>query len=143
MPAAHGCSVPPAAGQPLYRNDRTAIGLDRQHQAGAHGHPVDAHGAGAAHTMLAGEMGAGIARCFAQEFAEAGTRVDDSGVTAAVDDSFIPRGGWIMASRCRASHRNVIKLGLYSQRVNAGLVHSSSTALVDRSAARAPARMYW
>ena len=45
--------------QALDRHDGVTVGLRRKHQAGAHGEAVVDHRAGAAHAVLAADMGAG------------------------------------------------------------------------------------
>ena len=54
---------------------RRALGLHREHQAGARRHAVDLHGAGAADAVLAADMGAGGAEDVAQEIAEQQARL--------------------------------------------------------------------
>jgi hypothetical protein len=55
--------------QAFDRIDPAAVGLHRQAQAGARGHAVEPHRAGAAHAVLAPDMGAGFAQLVAQEVA--------------------------------------------------------------------------
>jgi hypothetical protein len=44
-----------------------AVGLDGQHQAGAHGLAVEQDGAGTAHAVLAADVGAGEIEVVAEE----------------------------------------------------------------------------
>ena len=53
--------------QPLYRGDLAAVGLHREHEAGAHRLTVEQHRARAADAVLASGMGAGQAQGVAQE----------------------------------------------------------------------------
>src|SRR5207302_5110212 len=62
-----------------------AVGLCREHQAGAGAVSVEQHGAGAAHTMLAADMGAGEAERMAQEVAEQQPRLDLAPVADAIN----------------------------------------------------------
>ena len=52
---------------PSMVSTRAAVGLHRQHQAAAHDLAVHAHGAGAAHAVLAADVRAGQAQLLAQE----------------------------------------------------------------------------
>ncbi len=74
-----------AAGQPLDGGELVAVGLDRQHQAGAHRLAVDEHRAGAADAVLAADVGAGEAELVAQEVGEQQPRLDLALVGPAVD----------------------------------------------------------
>ncbi len=53
-----------------------ALGLHRQHQAGAHRGAVDDDGAGAADAVLAADMGAGQPQVVAQAVGERQPRLD-------------------------------------------------------------------
>ncbi len=56
--------------------DPGAVALHRQHQAAAHHHAVDAHGAGAADAVLAADMAAGEPSVVAQEIDQRLARID-------------------------------------------------------------------
>src|SRR5205085_9125897 len=62
-----------------------AIGLLREHQAGARGSSIEQDGAGAADTVLAAEMGAGEAERVAHEIGERPAHLDFCLVSLAVD----------------------------------------------------------
>src|SRR5207245_137815 len=53
-----------------------ALRLDREHQAGADSGAVDDHGAGAAHAVLAADVGAGQPQRVTQAVGEAGARLE-------------------------------------------------------------------
>ena len=53
--------------QPFDRVHAPAVGLHREHEAAAHDLAVHAHGAGAAHAVLAADVRAGEAQLLAQE----------------------------------------------------------------------------
>ena len=74
-----------AIGQSLDGADRLAVGLHGEHQAGAHGLVVDDHGAGAAHAVLAADMGAGLAAIVADGVDQRFARLDPDRIIAAVD----------------------------------------------------------
>ena len=57
-------------GEPLDGGDLASVGRDREHQAGAHRPAVDQHRAGAAHAVLAADVGAGEAEVVAQRVGE-------------------------------------------------------------------------
>ena len=57
-------------------DDLAAVGLHREHQAGAHRRAVDDHGAGAAHAVLAADMGAGQPQIVAQAIRQRQPRLD-------------------------------------------------------------------
>ena len=65
-----------AAGQPFDGRELVAVGLHREHQAGAHRRAVEQDGAGAADAVLAADMGAGERQIVAQEIAEQHARFD-------------------------------------------------------------------
>ena len=71
--------------QAFDRADLGTVGLDGEHQAGAHGLAVDHHRTGAAHAVLAADMGAGQAQTVAQEIGQQGAGFCAAGVGAAVD----------------------------------------------------------
>ena len=79
-----GCSVSPF-GQALDGADLLAVGLHREHQAGAHRLAVDDHGAGAADAVLAADMGAGLAAILADGVGQGAPRLDRDRVLVAVD----------------------------------------------------------
>ena len=60
-----------AGGDALDGQHLVAVGLHRQHQAGARRAAVEQDGAGAADAMLAAEMGAGEAELVADEIGQA------------------------------------------------------------------------
>ena len=70
--------------EPLDGRDRVAVGLRREHQAGAHGSAVEDHRAGAADAVLAADMRAGEQQIVAQEIAEQQPRLDAAPVRRAV-----------------------------------------------------------
>src|SRR5207247_8226497 len=57
-------------GQALDRVYLAAVGLRREHEAGAHDFAVDAHRAGAAHAVLAADVGAGELELVPEEVGE-------------------------------------------------------------------------
>ena len=59
--------------------------LHGEHQAGAHRLVVDDHGAGAAHAVLAADMGAGLPAIVADGVDQRFARLDADRVIAAVD----------------------------------------------------------
>ncbi len=63
-------------GEPLDRHHLGAVGLHRQHQAGAHRGAVDDHGAGAAHAVLAAEVSSGEPQLVAQAIRQRHARLD-------------------------------------------------------------------
>src|SRR5438094_2860725 len=63
----------------------SAVRLHRQHQAGAHRLAVEQHGAGAAHAVLAADVGAGEPQVLAQEVAQEEPRLDVAPVLDPVD----------------------------------------------------------
>ena len=74
-----------AVGQTFDGADFLAVGLHREHQAGAHRLAVDDHGAGAADAVLAADMGAGLPAILADGVDQRAPRLDRDGVLAAVD----------------------------------------------------------
>ena len=73
--------------QPLDRRQLAAVGLHGEHQAGAHRLAVEQDRAGAAHAVLAADVGAGQAQLVAQEVGEQQARLDLALVGRAVDVS--------------------------------------------------------
>ena len=65
-----------AVGQPFDGADLSAVGLHREHQAGAHRLAVDQHGAGAAHAVLAADMRAGLPAILADRIGQRAARLD-------------------------------------------------------------------
>ena len=74
----------PMRAEALDRLDAAAVGLHREHQAGAHAVAVDQHRAGAAHAVLAADMGAGQPERVAQEIGEQQARLDRASAGGAV-----------------------------------------------------------
>ena len=74
-----------AVGQTLDGANFLAVGLHREHQAGAHRLAVDDHRAGAANAVLAADMGAGLPAILADGVDQRAPRLDRDGVVAAVD----------------------------------------------------------
>jgi hypothetical protein len=72
-------------GERFNRGDGTAFGLHRERQAGAHRNPVEQHRAGAAHAMLAADMGAGRPDDMAQKVGEQHPRLGFARGAAAVE----------------------------------------------------------
>ena len=79
-----GCSVSPLASPSTVRS-LPAVGLDREHQAGADRLAVEDHRAGAADAVLAADMGAGLAAVVADGIDQRLARLDADVVRAAVD----------------------------------------------------------
>ena len=75
----------PDAAEAFDRLDAAAVGLHREHQAGARAVAVDQHGAGAADAMLAADMGAGQAQRVTQEIGKQQARLHGGAVGCAVD----------------------------------------------------------
>src|SRR5437879_11463166 len=69
----------------LDRRERCAVRLHRKHQTGAHRLAVEQHGAGAAHAVLAADVGAGEPQVLAQEVAQEEPRLDVAPVLDPVD----------------------------------------------------------
>ena len=63
-------------GQPFDGHDLGALGLHREHQAGAHRGAVDDDGAGAAHPVLAADMGPGQPQMVTQAVRQRQPRLD-------------------------------------------------------------------
>ena len=74
-----------SVGQAFDGADFFAVRLDRKHQTGAHRRAVDQHRAGAAHAMLAADMGAGLAAIFADGVDQRAARFDANAVRSPVD----------------------------------------------------------
>ena len=79
-----GCSVSPSASPSTVRMF-SAVGLDREHQAGADRLAVEDDGAGAADAVLAADMGAGLAAVVADRVDQGLARLDADRVRRAVD----------------------------------------------------------
>src|SRR5438094_9257532 len=77
--------TPRAVLQPLDRRDVVSIHLDGEHQAGAHRLAVQQHRTGAAHAVLASNVGAGETQLVAQEVGEEQPRLHRALVAHAVD----------------------------------------------------------
>ena len=73
-------------GQAFDGIDAFAGGLHREHQAAAHDVAVDAHGACAAHAVLAAGVRAGEAQVFTQEVDQVLARLDAPRRTHAIDE---------------------------------------------------------
>ena len=65
-----GPSEPSGVGEPLDGGDLLAVDGDREHQAGAHRPAVEQHRAGAAHAVLAADVGAGQPEVVAERVGE-------------------------------------------------------------------------
>ena len=87
------------AGKPFDGLDRAVVAGDGEHQARARRLAVDQHCAGAAHAVLAAEMGPGQITAFAQEIGERQARRDVIGNSTAVE-AYADRGH---ASTCRTA----------------------------------------
>src|SRR5271170_4141074 len=74
-----------AVGEAFDGADLLAVGLDCEHQAGAHRLVVDDDGAGAADAMLAADMGAGQPAIVADGVDQRFARLDPNRIIAAVD----------------------------------------------------------
>jgi len=74
--------------QTFHRNDRRLVRLNSEHQTGAHRRAVIEHGATAADTVLAANMGAGQVQILAQKVGEAFARLDFFFNGLAVDRKF-------------------------------------------------------
>ncbi len=72
----HGRELARPGRHALDGGDGVAVGLHREHQAGAHRRAVDQHGAGAAHAVLAAGMRAGEPQPLAQAIEQARARLD-------------------------------------------------------------------
>ncbi len=81
----HGRELARSRRQPLDRGDGIAVGLHREHQAGAHRRAVDQHGAGTAHPVLAAGMGAVEEEPIPQAIEQAHARLDLDRVWRAID----------------------------------------------------------
>ena len=71
-----GDKLPSGAADPLDRRDLGAVGLHGEHQARADGLAVEEHGARAAHTVLAAEVGAGELAVLPEEVGQGQARFD-------------------------------------------------------------------
>ena len=74
-----------AVGEPFDGADFLALGLDGEHQAGAHRLVVDDDRAGAADAMLAADMGAGLPAIVANGVDQSAARLDADRIIPAVD----------------------------------------------------------
>ena len=79
-------------GEPFDGHDLGALGLHREHQAGAHGCAVDENRAGAAHAVLAAHMGAGQPQMMAQAIRQREPRLDVDLDLSTVDAKFHRHG---------------------------------------------------
>ena len=79
-----GCSLSPSASPSTVRM-LAAVGLDREHQAGAHRIVVEDDGAGAADAVLAADMGPGLAAVVADGVDQGAPRLDPDRIVAAID----------------------------------------------------------
>ena len=76
---------PAGIGKPLDGRHRLPVGLDRQHQAAAHGNAADLQRAGAADTVFAADMGTGKPQIVAQEIDEIGSHGHAAADALAID----------------------------------------------------------
>src|SRR5271167_2424419 len=74
-----------AVSEPLDGADFSAVCLDREHQAGAHGVVVEDDGAGTADAVLAADMSPGLATVVANGIHQRAPRLDPDRIVAAVD----------------------------------------------------------
>src|SRR3546814_20753590 len=93
-------------GQSLDRRHCAAIGLQREHQAAAHGIAVDDDRACAADAVLATDMHAGAAGIAAQEVAERQAAFGGPLVLSAVDDEV----DWVLAHTADFLTVNIMKI---------------------------------
>src|SRR5262245_66273984 len=107
--------------------DLPALGLHREHQAGAHGLAVEEHRAGAADAVLAADMSAGLAAFVADRVHQGAAGIDAHGVAAAVDRQ---RDLALLAhaAGCSSARRKTVRVreGRYCERMMG--VSSGSTA---------------
>ena len=73
----HGVQLPPP-GEAFDRRDRSTVRLGREHEARLHRLAVDQHGAGAADTLLAADVGPVELELVAQEVDEQSAALDDA-----------------------------------------------------------------
>src|SRR5439155_1467571 len=86
----------------------SAVRLHREHQAGAHRLAVEQHGAGAAHAVLAADVGAGEPQVLAEEVAQAEPRLDVAPVLAAVYVRHVHVPVLLLAHRDRVALRRAV-----------------------------------
>ncbi len=79
--------------------DRGAVALHREDEAAAHDLAVEPHRAGAAHAMLAADMGAGEREIVAQEIDQRLARFDPRKNILAVHTQWMSRSCWLMLAR--------------------------------------------
>ncbi len=92
-------------GQPFDGNDLGALGLNRQHEAGTHGRAIDNDRAGAAHAVLAADMGSGEPQMVAQAIRERQPRLNLHFDLSTVDTKSHCHGELLLSSRGRALER--------------------------------------
>ena len=97
--------------------DLVAVRLHREHQAGARRQPVQEDGAGAAHAVLAAEMGAGQAELVADEVGEGDAHLDLFLVALAVDGQ---------RDRARLAHDFALPIRLAAGRAGVRLFQRAS-----------------
>src|SRR5258706_9510407 len=100
-----------AVGEPFDRANRRAVGLDREHQARAHGRAVELDRAGAADSVLATEARRGEAEVVAQEIGEELASLylplDLAAVDDETDDGLVARRAHDAAPNASRSARRV------------------------------------
>src|SRR5262249_679241 len=74
-----------AVGQAFHRHQRAAIELEREEQAASDRLTVEQHRAGAAHAVLAADVGAGEVEVVAEKIGQRRPGLDGPGIRAAVD----------------------------------------------------------
>ena len=89
-----GLRRPRAWRKTLDGGDRRAVGLHREHQARADRLAVHQHGAGAAHAVLAADVGPGEPQLAAQEVAQQPPRFDVARARDAIDDESKGEADW-------------------------------------------------
>src|SRR5262245_48528816 len=96
-----------AARQPLDRADLPAFGLHGEHEARTHRLAVDDDRTAAAHTVLATDVGAGLAAVVADRIDERAARLDADRILAPVDyerDGGLP-GHVLISAAARSAAR--------------------------------------
>src|SRR5579875_1701486 len=97
--------------EPLDRRHLGALAGDGIGDAGARRGAVDEEGAGAAHAVLAAEMGPGVEELVAQEIGEAGARLDGGGDALAVDgEGDCPAHGQAPLARAAARFKAAMRI---------------------------------
>jgi hypothetical protein len=76
----------------LHGGDLPAVRLHGEEEAGPHRLTVEQHGTGAAHPVLAADVGSGEAQLVAEKVAQQETRLRQVGVMGAVDADADPNG---------------------------------------------------